>query len=312
MPTLPRAWPSQALRSTDMAGNRTVRVLGEVMVDVIVRAAADPAPGSDTPAQVSDQDGGSAANLAAWLADLGVPVELIARVGDDERGSAAVARLAAAGVRLRVAADPSLPTGRCVVIVTPDGERTMLPDPGANAALSVADVDPVGWLPGDHLHASGYSMMREGSRAAALAALAHARAHGLSVSVDASSEAPLLATGAAAFLSWLVEGDLLLANAPEARALTGRADPQESADALARRGLVAVVKAGPDGAFAARGTGRWHAPAVPARAQDTTGAGDAFAAGFLASWTDDGDMEAALGLATRTAARAVSQPGGRP
>lgn len=289
-----------------------IRVIGEVMIDVIAASSVPPAPGSDAPASITDQDGGSAANTAAWLADLGAPVELIARVGVDAHADAALARLASTGVALRVARDLSLPTGRCVVIVTPDGERTMFPDPGANAHLSVDDLETGPWVAGEHLHASGYSLMREGSRAAVLAALARARALGLSVSVDASSEAPLVALGPETFLGWLEEGDLLFANAAEARALTGRDNPDEALEALADRGIAAVVKLGGDGAVAAVGERRWRVPAVPAVPLDTTGAGDAFAAGFLAAWTLDGDVEAALRLATRIAARAVSQPGGRP
>lgn len=289
-----------------------IRVLGEVMVDVIVATSADPAPGSDSPARVTDQDGGSAANLAAWLAELGLPVELIARVGDDDRGRRARDRLAAAGVALSVSVDPTLPTGRCVVVVTPDGERTMFPDPGANIALGPASIDPTAWVRGDHLHASGYSLLREGSRAAALTALARARDRDMTVSVDASSEAPLLSVGPEAFLSWLSPGDVLFANAAEARALTGGAPADEAVGVLARRGLIAVVKTGSDGAVCGQGTQRWRAPAEAAAVRDTTGAGDAFAAGFLASWTRDADVGAALGLATRTAARAVVQPGGRP
>ena len=82
--------------------------------------------------------------------------------------------------------------------------------------------------------------------------------------------------------------------------------------ALAERGLVTVVKMGGAGAIAASGSLRWAVPAAPAVARDTTGAGDAFAAGFLASWTRTADVEEALWLATRTAARAVSRQGGRP
>lgn len=295
-----------------MTSEHTIRVLGEIMVDVIVRAEREPVPGSDAPARVSDEDGGSAANLAAWLSALSMPVELIARVGDDDLGRGARDRLADAGVHLSVTVDPSLPTGRCVVIVTPDGERTMLPDPGANAALGHVDIDFASWAAGDHLHVSGYSMLREGSRPAALAALVQARDRGLTVSVDASSEAPLLAVGPQAFLDWLAGGDVVFANAAEARALTGCSQPEEAVDTLARRGLIAVVKAGRDGAFAGHATQRWRVPAAPAEATDTTGAGDAFAAGFLASWTRDAHIESALGLATRMAARAVTQPGGRP
>lgn len=293
-----------------MTGPALIHVIGEVMVDVIAHASSPPAAGSDAEASVVDQDGGSAANVAAWLAELGAPVELIARVGADARGDEALAHLAAAGVDLSVARDPEHATGRCVVIVTPDGERTMFPDPGANAHLT--DVDTRAWRTGEHLHASGYSLLRQGSRTAVLRALERARIQGLTVSVDASSEAPLRELGPEVFLGWLAPGDMLFANAAEARALTGRGSPLEALDALVGRGLVAVVKVGGAGALAGDGRDRWSVPAVPAHARDTTGAGDAFAAGFLASWTRHHDVEEALRLATRLAARAVTLQGGRP
>lgn len=287
-----------------------IHVIGEVMVDVIAHTSSPPAPGSDAEASVMDQDGGSAANVAAWLADLGTPVELIARVGADSHGDGALARLAAAGVVLSIARDPDRATGRCVVVVTPDGERTMFPDPGANARLT--DVDTRAWRPGEHLHASGYSLLRQGSRTAVLHALERARAQGLTVSVDASSEAPLRDLGPELFLAWLEPGDLLFANAAEAEALTGRGRPEEALETLVGRGLAAVVKLGGAGALAGDGSRRWSVPAVPADARDTTGAGDAFAAGFLASWTRDHEVAEALRLATRLAARAVTLQGGRP
>jgi sugar/nucleoside kinase (ribokinase family) len=295
-----------------MAQSPLIRVVGEIMIDVLAHTSSAPAPGSDAPAFISDEDGGSGANVAAWLADLRVPVELVARVGDDARGAAALAVLDAAGVTVRVARDPARATGRCVVIVTPDGERTMFPDPGANERLAVSDLDGLAWHAGDHLHVSGYSLLREGSREAALTALERARAAALSVSIDASSEALLLALGPETILSWLAPGDLLLANADEASALTGHSNPLDALRALTDRGLLVVVKRGADGAVVGSGDQRWSAPAVPAENRDTTGAGDAFAAGFLSSWTRGADIEEALRLATRTAARAVSLQGGRP
>lgn len=289
-----------------------IHVLGELMVDVLVQVHGAPASGSDAPATITDSDGGSAANVAAWLAHLGTPVDFIARVGADPLGEAASARLAGSGVRVRVTRDPRHATGRCVVLVTPDGERTMFPDPGANAHLSPEDVDTLVWGEGDHLHVSGYSLIREGSRSAALVALERARSLGLTVSVDASSEAPLRALGPSAFLAWLAPGDLVFANAAEAQALTGWADPLEALDALTALGLAAIVKLGAQGAVAATAAERWSTQAAPSRAQDSTGAGDAFAAGFLSVWTRERDMAQALESATLVAARAVSRPGGRP
>ena len=105
------------------------------MRDVSARLAAPPAPGSDTPAVVEVRPGGGGANTAAWLARLGVPVVFAGCVGDDDAGREAARSLAEAGVDAAAGGAPLGPTGACVVIVGPDGERTMLTDPGANARL---------------------------------------------------------------------------------------------------------------------------------------------------------------------------------
>ena len=290
-----------------------VRVLGEIMVDTVARIAAPLALDSDTPATITDLEGGSAANTAAWLATEGVSVDLIACVGVDALGDRSLARLAESGVHLSVRRNPDLPTGRCVVIVGSGGERTMLPDPGANAAISPNDIDTHGWAIGDHLHVSGYSLMRPRSRDAALAALSAARDLRLAVSVDASSAEPLRVTGPERFLSDCVPGDILFANVDEAAVLTGSRDPAAAATALAARGLTAIVKAGAGGAYAAADGHQWHMPAAPVgEVLDSTGAGDAFAAGFLAAWRLHADMPDALQRATRLSARAITRWGARP
>ena len=268
--------------------------------------------GSDTPTAITRAEGGSGANVSAWLADLGVPVELIARVGADADGDQALGALSAHGVALRVRRDRQLPTGRCIVIVSPGGERTMLPDPGANAGLDDADTSGLAWGRGDLLHVSGYCLLREGPRVAVLRAMESARDQGVTVSVDASSAAPLRDVGSETVLSWLREGDILFANEAEACALGGSSDPIAAARLLARREVLCVVKLGPRGAMAALGDQQWRVAAEPADVVDTTGAGDAFAAGFLASWRQHADAEQALGLGARTAARAVARAGGRP
>ena len=111
-----------------------------------------------------------AANVAAWLARAGVEVTLIGRVGDDAMAEVALSGLD--GVHLHVTRDPERSTGTCVVLVAPGGERTMLPDPGANDALAATDLPE---FDGDILHVSGYALLRPGSRAAALEAIERAR-----------------------------------------------------------------------------------------------------------------------------------------
>jgi sugar/nucleoside kinase (ribokinase family) len=260
-------------------------VLGDLMVDVVARVAGPLARGSDTPARVSVTGGGSAANVAAWAAALGKRVSFACRIGDDERGVAAVDDLVDAGVRVNAIIDEWRPTGTCVVLVEPDGERTMLPDPGANDAP--ADV-PDDWLEaGGHLHVVGYALLRDGARPGALDAIARARAAGMTVSVDPSSWA-LIRPDA------IPDVDLLLPN-------------EREAEVFGERGEMAV-KLGAGGA-------RWgdvHVPAVPVEVVDTTGAGDAFAAGLLTARLRGAGRREALEAGCAAAARAVAQVGARP
>ncbi|HST49644.1 MAG TPA: carbohydrate kinase family protein [Jatrophihabitans sp.] len=161
--------------------------VGDVLLDICALLPGPLVHGSDTPAPVSYLHGGSAANTAAWLASLGVPCLFAGRVGEDAFGREAVAALRAQGVRTRVATDPVAPTGACLVLIDPDGERTMVPSAGANANLSPADLGPDLLRAGDHLHLSGYALLNDGSRDAARYALELAGAAGASVSVDAAS-----------------------------------------------------------------------------------------------------------------------------
>jgi ribokinase len=276
-----------------------VVVVGDLITDVVAVLDAVPAPGSDTPARIRTTGGGQAANTAAWLAKQGVPVTLVAAAGDDDAGRARVAELAAAGVTCAVRHHPGVPTGT-VVVLTHDGERTMITDRGANLRLHPSDVDSAFTPDTVHLHLSGYPLLDEGSRAAGLHALQEARSRGITSSVDAASVHPLRQVGVPAFLSWVRGVDLLLANRDEAALLAGPAP------------YAVVVKLGADGAL-------WTAPdrepvtvpADPVDVVDTTGAGDAFAAGLLAAWLAGADPASALRAGARLGAAAVRTLGAR-
>src|SRR5688500_11088453 len=276
-------------------------ILGDVMVDVVVRLSEPLARGSDAPAVISFHGGGSAANTAAWLAAAGAEPVLVGGVGDDERGREARAGLVAHGVDARLAVDPELPTGTCLVLVGPDGERTMAPDAGANDSLAEGDLVPELLGEGGHLHVSGYSLLRPGSRDAARAAIGRASRAGMTVSVDPSSSALL----SAEFLDWADGADLLLPNASEAHALTGESDPERAAQALAERFGEVVVTLGPAGALWTDGDEVLRAAAVAVDPVDSTGAGDAFAAGLLSARTAGMSTAEALAAGCKLAARAV-------
>jgi sugar/nucleoside kinase (ribokinase family) len=281
--------------------------LGDVMIDVLARLPAALAVGSDTPAGIGILSGGSAANTAAWLVAAGARAAFVGRVGDDLLGRKAVDELAAAGVELDVTVDPVLPTGTCIVLVDPSGERTMVPDAGANATG--------GELPeleaSDHLHVSGYALFHPASRDTAVAALARARDLGCTVSVDAASSAPLRSFGREAFLS-AVGSVLVFANRDEATALTGEREAAAAARLLGARCGEAIVKCGGDGAVWSDGASVVRSSCRPVRIVDSTGAGDAFAAGVLAARRAGAPVADALRAGNELAARAIAKPGARP
>lgn len=287
--------------------------MGDVMTDVLVQVSDPLALASDTPAQIAVRHGGSGANTAAWLASCGVPTVFVGAVGDDAFGGEAARSLEAAGVTPRLAVSPETATGICVVLVGADRERTMLPDAGANGGLDPPDDV---YVPGRHLHLSGYSLINPESRAAARAAIADAQSTGMTISVDAASEAPLRTMGRHAFLDATVEVDTLLVTRHEAAVLCDAIEPAAMLDALLVTYREVVLKLGADGA-AWLSRSAPEAITVPAASPqgavvDTAGAGDAFAAGWLAARRGGTPVPQALADACALAAMAVTRLGARP
>jgi sugar/nucleoside kinase (ribokinase family) len=295
-----------------MPGAGRVVVVGDVINDVLVRPLGPVTPDSDTRAEIVRRPGGSAANLAAWLAALGCPVSFVGRVGAADATSH-TEHLTSCGVEPHLAVDPERETGTIVVLLDGDGRRTMLVDRAANLALTSADVPPGLLERAAVLHLSGYSFFEPGVRAAARDLLARARALGLPVSVDPSSVAFLHDVGPAEFLSWTSGARFCFPNRDEAAALTGTPDPLEAAERLTEHYRTVVVTLDGDGCVVAdRGT-----PPVPVAAQrlvavDPTGAGDAFCAGFLAAWCRGRAPVDAAAEGARVAGEAVGRLGGRP
>jgi sugar/nucleoside kinase (ribokinase family) len=300
----------------DQGGDDMTRivVVGDLMTDTIARAALPLAKGSDTPAAVTAHGGGSGANIAAWLATEGAEVAFVGRRGADIAGRNRDMELMGYGVDARLVMDPERPTGSCVVMITHKGDHTMLSDPGANAALSPDDLPKDLFTPGSHLHVSGYTLLTEGSRSAAITAIDYARRADMTISVDGASVAPLARVGAEPYLELTNGATLLFVNNDQASVLTGREDPAQAARVLTAWYPQVVVKLGAEGALFANG--RPDAIRAPAQAMeqlaDGTGSGDAFCAGFLMPWLDKKPPLEAIVNGCRLAARARSLIGARP
>ena len=189
----------------------------------------------------------------------------------------------------------------------------MLSDPGANAVLSPDDLPKDLFTPGCHLHISGYTLLNEGSRTAAVTAMERALQADMSVSVDGASVAPLERMGAEPYLDLTGGATLLFVNSAQAAVLTGRDDPMQAIRVLTAWYPQVVVKLGADGAMFANGRDPVRVPVQPVeKFVDGTGAGDAFCAGFLPPWLDKKPPMEALSSACRLAARALGLVGARP
>jgi sugar/nucleoside kinase (ribokinase family) len=292
-----------------MIGSPRVLLIGDVMTDVIVRPESPLALGSDRRASITVQRGGSAANQAAWLASLGAKVDFIARVGAADVQSE-TARLKAIGITAHLIGDAHRETGRLIALIDKDGERSFLTDRGANDALEINDIAAALIEGASHIHLSGYSFFADSPRAAVLDVMR--RAGDKPVSIDPASAGFLREVGADTFLDWTRGGSILVPNAQEAAILAGSDDPETQCARLAALYPLVVVKRGAAGAEAAQGARRWRVDAPKIEAVDTTGAGDAFVAAFLAARFAGADIETALRRAVGAGALASTIVGGRP
>lgn len=266
--------------------------IGDLALDVVVRADAGIMPGTDAPGAIAFRRGGSAANTSAVFARLGGVATLVASVGRDRWAGALIAAVRADGVRVHPVRTTA-PTARIVVLVGPRGERSFVTQRGAADRLRVSDLRPAWVTAADVLHLPAYSLLSEPLAKAGQRAATIAREAGVLVSVDLASHGPLLARGRRAAWATVAQArpDILFGNLEEASALT-------AADGLRRLLEIAPLAVIKEGGAGCRVMWR-RAPRqslvgggdvleltiATARvdALDTTGAGDAFDAGFLHS-----------------------------
>jgi ribokinase len=287
-----------------------VVAVGDANVDIIAHFPAYPNKGEDALARSTEiHCGGSAANTAIALARMGINVSLISRVGPDSWALKVLSCLNEAGVDPQgLQRDPVTMTGLMYVIVTPDGERTIFGDRGANVRTDPSQIRAEEIHQARVLHLSGYALLAEPQRSAALQAFETARQNGLSVTLDPGMSLPHVALQDLQALLPAVH--ILLPSLTEAQQLTGQREPQACAQALLAAGVqVVALKLGQDGCLVYSASGPLRVPGFAVDTLDSTGAGDAFAAGFIAGFLDGLDWHSVAVLGNALGAMAAAQVG---
>jgi sugar/nucleoside kinase (ribokinase family) len=257
--------------------------------------------------------GGSAANTAAGIASLGGEVAFIGKVRDDALGEIFTHDLRSTGVVYTTPPGASgPPTARCLVLITPDAERTMGTYLGTAGEMSAADVDPALVASARITYVEGYLVGLPTAEGALEAALKAAHTAGRKVALTLSDPA-WVALQHDAFKALLPEIDILLGNEAEALELTGEGSLDAALRALAQTCPVVAITRGPAGAVAADRDETVSVPSEPVdELEDTTGAGDLFAAGFLLGLARERPLEECLRLGALAAAEVISHIGARP
>ena len=268
----------------------------------------------------TEKSGGSAANTLAGLAQLDVQCAFIGQVADDQFGKVFAHDIRAAGIdfdtpmRPTDGSDAEPPTGRCLIFVTPDGERTMNTFLGAGQFLPAEALDEDLIASGAILYLEGYLWDPEEPRRAMRRAIEVARAAGRKIAFTAS-ESFVIDRHGDDFREMIESGliDILFVNEHELATLTGLDDFDEGVAEVSAKVPVLVATRSEKGAVAVAHGERAEVAADPVdRVVDTTGAGDQFAAGFLSGHAKGDPLEQCLRRGAIAAAEVISHYGPRP
>jgi sugar/nucleoside kinase (ribokinase family) len=277
--------------------------IGDLIEDVVVWLSAEPNLGTDTDSIIQRTRGGSAANVAMFAALTGTESRFIGQVGNDALGQQLCSSLQQAGVDVCVVSEGR--TGSIVVLVQPNGERTFLTDRGVASHLSLVDASLMANV--GILHVPSYSLVTEPLASTSLLYIKAAQSLAAVISIDASSTSVLEHFGVARYKSLIqsIQPQIFLCNEDEAGLLGVGATEGMLGAALT------VIKRGVHSTFAiSQNNERSEVAVAPvANIVDTTGAGDAFAAGFLPTFVATNDVEAAITRGHAVAARVLRSPG---
>jgi sugar/nucleoside kinase (ribokinase family) len=255
--------------------------------------------------------GGSAANTMVGLAQMGGTVAYTCSLAADELGRHYAEDFARLGIHLTGSLKPSMHTGVCLILVTPDGERTMKTSLGASAQLTPADIAAEVIAQAQWIYLEGYLLAGESTRAASFQALELARQYGTGIAFSFSDG--FLVANFGEYVKKIVTeyADLVFANELEAAAYTGVRDPQVSLEKILQDCANACVTCSENGSYIHYGGQTCYVPAFTTQPVDLTGAGDMYAAGVLYGLSQHAGPERAARLGSRAASYVVRQMGAR-
>ena len=283
------------------------------MLDVVAQIPTSPHElhlGNDTRTIISTHGGGAAGNTASWLAVLGNDVTMVGRIGNDTAGSAITAEFDALGISYGNIVKEGLHTGVVVCLVDPSGERTMLADNGANAGLDVSDLPALDGV--DAIYLSGYAPLAPLSREGVLEMVRTINSRGIPIIFDPATVGGMQGVPVAEILSWCALMDTVIMNEEEAIYLSGLSDLESALNFFVELTPRAIIKRGSAGAIGLERGGQIISVAAKTSAVvDTTGAGDAFAAGFIDAFTGRRDFSYAIERASAVAGHCVAIVGAR-
>ena len=285
--------------------------IGDVMLDVVAIVPSQINYGSDTPSQISTHGGGAAGNVASWAQVSGAQTQIIARVGSDSAGTAVLSEFDGLGVTYKNAIVPGARTGVVVILVDPTGERTMFPETGANSGLTLNDLPELKGF--QAVYISGYALQNPQSRPGVLAMIDVIRENKIPIFFDPATVGGMSQVDIAEILRWLPLMSTLILNEEEAIFLTQESDVRASLEALLQSTPTVVIKRGSLGSIGKTKDGELHTiESIKVSMLDTTGAGDSYAGGFIASWLKNPDIAQCMKAGSLVASQCVAIVGARP
>jgi sugar/nucleoside kinase (ribokinase family) len=251
--------------------------------------------------------GGSAMNAVRTLARLGMNTSFAGMVAADSYGTLVRERLSTLKIDAKLGDSAHEPTGTCLILITPDGERTMNTHLGASRLYALDQVPREQIATSRLMHFCGYQWDTDGQKAAILAAIKHAKDNNTKISFDVADPF-VVERHRDEFRNFIQEhADVVFANREEAKLLYGSVD--ETAEQIARTGAVAAIKLGAEGALIRFGVHAEKVAPVPTKVVDTTAAGDMFAAGFLFGYVQERPLKDCGRYAATLASDVISRVG---